>query len=145
MLYLFNMKYKDFYKYLKEGVEQYLVWTPEGRLKEIVDKLNRIKPDPTKLYRGMSKEELDVLQKYGKVSSLGKDVTKKNIKASYLASNIYLAARFALVNFRDRGNGILVEIDKTKLPDLKEVDEGNFITSYIPIESVTGLVDLSKL
>jgi len=56
-----------------------------------------------------------------------------------------LAARFALVNYRDKGEGIVVIIDKSKLPDLKNVDTGNYVTSYIPIEAVTKIIDLKQL
>jgi len=69
----------------------------------------------------------------------------RNIVGSYLASDFKLAARFALVNYRDVGEGIVVVIDKSKLPDLKNVDPGNYVTSYIPIESVTKIIDLKKL
>ena len=64
---------------------------------------------------------------------------------SYLASDFKLAARFALVNYRDKGEGIVVIIDKSKLPDLKNVDTGNYVTSYIPIEAVTKIIDLKQL
>lgn len=64
---------------------------------------------------------------------------------SYLSSDFKLAARFALVNYRDKGEGIVVVIDKSKLPDLKNVDPGNYVTSYIPIEAVTKIIDLKQL
>jgi hypothetical protein len=64
---------------------------------------------------------------------------------SYLSSDFKLAARFALVNYRDKGEGIVVTVDKNRLPDLKNVDDGNYVTSYIPMESVTQVIDLKKI
>jgi hypothetical protein len=92
----------------------------------------------------MSEKEYNILKNTGKVTSKGKGNTR-NIVGSYLASDFKLAARFALVNYRDKKEGIIVAVDKSKLPDLKNVDPGNYVTSYIPIESVTQIIDLKKL
>ncbi len=135
------MKYRDFFK---EDIERYLVWEPQGELRRIADKLNKLISKPNELYRGMDQKEFDVLQKVGRVKSLGKGMTR-NVEGSYLANDVHLAARFALVNFRDKGNGFVVAFDKSKLPDLKQVDPGNFVTSYLPIEAVVYKVDLRKL
>jgi len=87
---------------------------------------------------------LDLLQKHGRVTSKGKGNTR-NIYGSYLASDFKLSARFALVNYRDKKEGVIIVVDKNKLPDLKSVDPGNFVTSYIPLEAVKQIIDLSKL
>lgn len=128
----------------ESSVYDYLVWEPTGRLKVIADELDKIDTDSTKLYRGMSEKEYNILNTTGKVTSKGKGNTR-NIVGSYLASDFKLAARFALVNYRDRGEGIIVVLDKSKLPDLKNVDPGNYVTSYIPKEAVTQIIDLKKL
>lgn len=128
----------------ESSIYDYLVWQPTGELKHIADTLDKIKSENEFLYRGMSEKEYEVLKKYGKVTSRGKGNTR-NIIGSYLSSDFKLAARFALVNYRDRGEGIIVKIDKSKLPDLKNVDPGNYVTSYIPIESVKQIIDLKSI
>ena len=127
------------------SIYDYLIWEPQGKLKHIADTLDAYNSfGSDDLFRGMSKKELDVLQKHGKVTSKGKGNTR-NIYGSYLASDFKLSARFALVNYRDKGEGVIIVVDKNKLPDLKSVDPGNFVTSYIPIEAVKQIIDLSKL
>jgi hypothetical protein len=134
------------YRLLYErSIYDYLVWEPQGKLKDVADKLDQMDTfGPDELFRGMSKKELDILQKHGKVTSKGKGNTR-NIHGSYLASDFKLAARFALVNYRDKNNGVIIVVDKNKLPDLKTVDEGNFVTTYIPMEAVKQTIDLQKL
>ena len=128
----------------ESSIYDYLVWEPTGRLKVIADELDKIDTDSTKLYRGMSERDYNILNTTGKVTSKGKGNTR-NIVGSYLASDFKLAARFALINYRDKGEGIVVVLDKNKLPDLKNVDPGNYVTSYIPKEAVTQIIDLKKL
>lgn len=134
------------YRLLYErSIYDYLVWEPQGKLKDVADKLDQMNSfDSDDLFRGTSKKELNMLQKYGKVTSKGKGNTR-NIHGSYLASDFKLAARFALVNYRDNNNGVIIVVDKNKLPDLKTVDEGNFVTAYIPIIAVKKIIDLQKL
>jgi len=129
----------------ERSIYDYLIWEPQGKLKIIADELDQMNNfGSDDLFRGMSKKELDVLQKHGKVTSKGKGNTRQ-IYGSYLASDFKLSARFALVNYRDKGEGVIIVVDKNKLPDLKSVDPGNFVTTYIPIESVKKIIDLSKL
>ena len=129
----------------ERSIYDYLIWEPQGKLKVVADKLDQMNDfGSDDLFRGMSKKELDVLQKHGKVTSKGKGNTRQ-IYGSYLASDFKLSARFALVNYRDKGEGVIIVVDKNKLPDLKSVDPGNFVTTYIPIESVKQIIDLSKL
>jgi hypothetical protein len=134
-------KYRLLYE---SSIYDYLVWEPTGKLKYIADKLDKISNDDTKLYRGMSTNEYNILKNTGKVTSKGRGNTR-NIVGSYLSSDFKLAARFALVNYRDKGEGIVVTVDKNRLPDLKNVDDGNYVTSYIPMESVTQVIDLKKI
>ena len=127
------------------SIYDYLIWEPQGKLKVFADKLDQMNSfGSDDLFRGMSKKELDVLNKYGKVTSKGKGNTR-DIYGSYLASDFKLSARFALVNYRDKKEGVIIVVDKNKLPDLKSVDPGNFVTSYIPLEAVKQTIDLSKL
>ena len=127
------------------SIYDYLIWEPQGKLKDVADKLDQMNSfGGDDLFRGMSKKELEVLQKHGKVTSKGKGNTR-NIYGSYLASDFKLSARFALVNFRDKGEGVVIVVDKNKLPDLKAVDKGNFVTTYIPIQAVKQIIDLQKL
>jgi hypothetical protein len=128
----------------ESSIYDYLVWEPTGKLQYIADELDKIPTDSTKLYRGMSEKEYNILKTNGKVTSKGRGNTR-NISGSYLASDFKLAARFALVNYRDKGGGIIVVVDKSKLPNLKNVDPGNYVTSYIPIEAVTKIIDLKQL
>jgi hypothetical protein len=128
----------------ESSIYDYLIWEPTGRLQVVADELDKIPTDNSKLYRGMSEKEYNILNTTGKVTSRGRGNTR-NIVGSYLASDFKLAARFALVNYRDKGEGIVVVLDKNKLPDLKNVDPGNYVTSYIPKESVTQIIDLKKL
>lgn len=129
----------------ESSIYDYLIWEPEGRLKDVADQLDQMNNFGSEdLFRGMSKKELDVLQKHGKVTSKGKGNTR-NIYGSYLASDFKLSARFALVNYRDKGEGVVIVVDKDKLPDLKAVDKGNFVTTYIPIQAVKQVIDLQKL
>jgi hypothetical protein len=128
----------------ESSIYDYLIWEPTGRLQVVADELDKIPTDNSKLYRGMSEKEYNILNTTGKVTSRGRGNTR-NIVGSYLTSDFKLAARFALVNYRDKGEGIVVVLDKNKLPDLKNVDPGNYVTSYIPKESVTQIIDLKKL
>ena len=134
------------YRLLYESsIYDYLIWEPEGELKGIADGLDQMGGfGVDDLFRGMGKKELGVLQKHGRVTSKGVGNTR-NAYGSYLASDFKLSARFALVNYRDKGDGIIVVVNKNKLPDLKSVDKGNFMTSYIPIEAVKQIIDLQKL
>jgi hypothetical protein len=128
----------------ESSIYDYLIWEPTGKLQYIADELDKITTDSSKLYRGMSEKEYNILKTNGKVTSKGRGNTR-NISGSYLASDFKLAARFALVNYRDKGEGIIVVVNKSKLPDLKNVDPGNYVTSYIPIEAVTKIINLKKL
>ena len=127
------------------SIRNYLVWEPKGKLARIVDTLDSLlKSRSDELYRGMSAKEFESLKSEGRVTSAGKGNTR-DVVGSYLASDVSLAGRFAVVNYRDHGNGIILVIDKSKLPDVKMADPGNFITSSIPIEAVKRVIDLSKL
>lgn len=129
----------------ESSIYDYLVWEPQGKLKHIADALDSIDMDDSKyLYRGMSEKEYKILNTVGKVASKGRGNTR-DIVGSYLSQDFKLAARFALVNFRDSGSGIVVVLDKNKLPDLKNVDPGNYVTSYIPKESVAKVINLKNI
>jgi len=126
------------------SIRDYLVWEPTGQLKNVANSIDDLQSSSTELYRGISKKELDTLNKNGSVQSLGKGNTR-DVTGSYLASDIKLAGRFGLVALRDTGNGYILVLDKGSIPDLKQVDPGNFVGSVIPISSVKKIIDLSKM
>lgn len=136
------LSFKEFISESK--VEDFLIWEPEGEYRTIVDKLNKLKSSSSEVYRGLSKPELDVLYLKGSVKSKGKGNTS-NINGSYVADNIHLAARFALVAYRDTGEGYVLVMNRKKMPNLEPRDKGNYATSFIPKDSVKKVIQLSKL
>jgi len=128
---------------LESKVEDYLIWEPEGALRTITDKLNKLKSNNSEVYRGMSAQEYNVLTRKGTVKSKGKGNTS-NIDGSYVADNVHLAGRFALVAYRDTGEGYLLVLDRKKLPNLEPRDPGNYAVSYIPMDAVKKTLQLSK-
>lgn len=130
---------------MKSSIYDYLVWEPTGQLKDIADSLDRLESDRSELYRGTTTAELATLYKTGTVTSKGSGNTR-DILGSYLASDIKLAARFALVSQRDKGNGVILVLARSKLPrDLKAVDPGNFVVSSIPKLSLKRAIILKDL
>jgi len=126
------------------SIYDYLIWEPQGKMKVIADYVNTLSSSASELYRGVDIKELRSIQRDGKATSFGIGNTRIG-SVSYLASDIKLAARFALVNMRDKGNGVILVLNKYKLPDYKQADTGNFRTSFIPIEAVKLVIDLSKI
>ena len=125
-------------------VEDFLIWEPEGDLRTITEKLNKLKSSKSEVYRGISGAEYNVLTRKGSVKSKGKGNTS-DIDGSYVADNVHLAGRFALVAYRDTGEGYLLVLDRKKLPNLEPRDPGNYAVSYIPKDAVKKTIQLSKL
>lgn len=135
---------QSFKTFIESKVEDWLIWEPEGDMRTIVDKLNKLKTKSSEVYRGISAGEYKELQKIGKVKSKGKGNTS-NIDGSYVSDNVHLAGRFALIAYRDLGEGYLLIIDRKKLPSLEPRDKGNFATEYIPKTAIKKVIKLSKL
>lgn len=140
-------------KYKTESVNEasiydFLIWEPTGDLKTIADNLDKLKPGNNELYRGMSAKEYEEFKNKQFVTSKGYGNTR-NIKASYVSDNIHLASRFALVAYRDKGEGYLMILDRNKLPDLEKRDQTpaatNYSTPHIPKDSIKKVIQLSKL
>lgn len=136
------MEYKSFFKYLKEGVEKYLIWEPTGDLRKIVDGLDKIPLSPDEVYRGSPDSQVQRLEKMGVLKSSGKDVNTKDASNTFVSDDISLAGAFAIRHFRDGHGGHVLIIDKHKLPPLKNRDPGNYTVEYIPKEAVKRIIDL---
>ena len=129
----------------KTKVEDFLIWEPEGDLRIIVDKLNSLESKSDEFYRGMSIKEYKILIDNGYVVSKGTGMTRKNITGCYVSSNIHLASRFALMSYKKHGDAVLIILDATKYPDIKPVDEGNFIVPRIRSDSIKQTIHLKEL
>ena len=135
---------KTFREFRESSIYDFLIWEPTGRLKEIADSIDTLSSKKSELYRGISAKELKSINKDGYAVSKGKGNTR-NVVASYLADDIKLAGRFALVDFRDKKNGFILVLDRKKLPELTARDPGNYTTSVINKEAIIKVIDLSKL
>lgn len=136
------MEYKSFFKYLKEGVEKYLIWEPTGDFRKIVDELDKIPSRPDEVYRGSPDSQVQRLEKTGVLKSSGKDVNTKDASNTFVSDDISLAAAFALRHFRDGHGGHVLIMDRNKLPPLKTRDPGNHTVEYIPKEAVKRIINL---
>lgn len=129
---------------ISKSIYDYLIWEPEGELRLIADSISKMDNNSAHAYRGMSTAELNSLKTKGKVVSKGIGNTR-SIMGSYVSDDIQLAGRFALVNYRENKEGVILVMDKRKLPNLTARDEGNYTVDYIPIESVMQEIHLSSL
>ncbi len=62
----------------ESSIYDYLVWEPTGKLQYIADELDKIPIDSSKLYRGMSEKEYNILKSTGRVTSKGKGKYQKH-------------------------------------------------------------------
>ncbi len=62
----------------ESSIYDYLVWQPTEKLKYIADELDKIPIDSSKLYRGMSEGEYNILKSTGKVTSRGRGKYQKH-------------------------------------------------------------------
>jgi hypothetical protein len=122
----------------------YLLYEPTGKDLEIATEISKLKNDRRYLYRGMSRAEYRVLEKEGKVTSKGDGNTRKGISGSYVSTDIQLAGRFAYRAYQDKKGGYLLTLDRRKLPDLNQADEGNYWTAYIPKQAIVDTFILQK-
>lgn len=127
----------SFKQFVTEGktIFDYLLFPPEGEELKIATKIAKMRNDRRYVYRGMSKKEWNTLKSKGEVVSLGKGNTR-DIQGSYVASDIQLAGRFALRNWKDGIGGVLVTLEIDKLPKLQKADPGNFWVEKIPYNAV---------
>ena len=129
----------------KKSVRDWLVWEPQGDFETIVNAIDiNIPPNPLYLYHGGPLKKQQMLTKKGKFVSTGQGIVKKGAGA-YVASDPTLAGAFALRAYRDTGDGVIFVLDKSKLPNLKQADEGNFTTDEIPADSIVETIRLSEL
>jgi hypothetical protein len=129
----------SFKRFLAEDktIFDYLLFPPEGRALEIATEISKLKGNPRYVYRGMSLREYKNLERDGRVVSKGVGNTRK-IVGSYVGDDIQLAGRFAYRAWIDTKGGVLVTLDRKKLPDLNKADPGNYWTSYIPKDAVVN-------
>ena len=133
----------NFLEFLKEDktIFDYLLFPPDGEELKLATMISKMKNNSRYVYRGMSFKEWTVLQKNGRVVSKGAGNTR-DIQGSYVGSDVQLAGRFALRAWKDKLGGVIVTLDKSRLPDLNKADPGNYWTSYIPKEAVVSKVIL---
>lgn len=138
------MKYRQFFSYLKEGVEKYLIWEPTGDLRTIANRINTLHSNPDELYRGGSDAELSILQKSKVFQSRGLGNTRDNA-GTYVSSDIHLAGAFAMRYLRDHKGGNIFVLDKSKLPNPIQRDPGNYSVDHIPLEAVKKIIRLGEI
>jgi hypothetical protein len=127
-------------------IYDYLLFPPEGEEHEnIVANIAKFQSKPDEAYRGISSAEYKNLQKNGFVVSRGVGNTRKGITGSYVSDDIQLAGRFAFHEYKQKGRGYILVLDRDKLPELNPADEGNYWTAKIPIEAVKQAINLQDL
>jgi len=129
---------------MEKSIYDYLVWEPTGKLAQIANALDKLSSSSNELYRGTSKKEAEILNHAGWVTS-NKSGNTRSGDHTYLASDIKLAGRFALVRERDYKDGVILVLDKHKVKELKSVDPGNFIAPRIEKSSLKRIIILSNL
>lgn len=136
-LYLERVRNKD--------IREFLVNDPDTEEAEaVVDYISTLKEiqKETELYRGISPGEFNSLVRDGDIQSLGKGMTRKNVKGCYVSDSIQLAGRFAYRAWLDFGQGYILILNREKLEPLIPADEGNYITEKITLDSIEAIVDL---
>ena len=127
-------------------IYDYLLFPPEKPdHKEIVHKISKLESKPDEVYRGISSAEYKNLKKAGFVVSRGVGNTRKGITGSYVSDDIQLAGRFAFFEYKEKGRGYLLILDRDKLPELQPADEGNYWTAQIPEAAVKQAINLQDL
>ena len=135
-------------KKLKENktIYDYLLFPPEGEEHtNIVDNIAKLQNRPDEVYRGISSAEYKSLRKNKFVVSRGTGNTRKGIIGSYVSDDIQLAGRFAFHEYKQKGRGYLLILDRDKLPELQPADEGNYWTAKIPKDAVKQAINLQDL
>lgn len=127
----------------RKTIFDYLLFPPEGEELKIANKIAKMKSSNKYVYRGMSEKEYKELVKNKRVVSKGVGNTR-DIQGSYVSGDIQLAGRFAIRAWKDGLKGVLITIDRSKLPGLNKADPGNYWVDYIPLDAVTNKFFLSK-
>ena len=140
---LFDRTYGEILESLGgKTIFDYLLHPLEGKNLEIAQKISGLKNDPRLVYRGVSGAEYRELEKEKKVVSKGRGNTRKGFVGSYVSDDIQLAGRFALRSYMDGKGGYILSIRKDRLPDLAPADDGNYRTSFVPLDAVEGFFEL---
>jgi len=127
-------------------IYDYLLFPPEGEEHEnIVANIAKLQSSPDEAYRGISSAEFKNLVRDGFVVSRGVGNTRKGITGSYVSDDIQLAGRFAFHEYKQKGRGYLLVLDRDKLPELQPADEGNYWTAKIPKDAVKQAINLQDL
>lgn len=136
---------KTYKQFIQEGktIFDYLLFAPEGKELKLANQIAKLKNDKRFVYRGISEREYKVLLRDKQVTSLGQGNTRKGISASYVSDDVQLAGRFALRAWKDGLGGLILFIDRKELPDIQPADEGNYYTSFIPLNAVKKVHKLS--
>lgn len=135
------MQYKEYFQYLHENVEDYLVWEPVGDFKKMTNQINLLNSSPSELYRGASDIEVKILQTKGTFQSKGSGNTRKNA-GTYVTSDVHLAGAFAIRYFRDGHGGSIIVLEKSKIKGLTPRDPGNFTVDFIALDAVKRIINL---
>jgi hypothetical protein len=131
---------------LNKSIYDFMLYPPEEQdQKNIAENIAKMPSKPDEVYRGISSAEYKNLVKNGYVVSRGVGNTRKGITGSYVSDSIQLAGRFALVEYRDKGRGYLLILDRNKMPELNPADEGNYWTAQVPLDAVKQAINLKDL
>lgn len=131
---------------MDKTIEDFLLYPPEGEDQQnIVNAIMNMESKPNEVYRGVSSAEYKNLYRQGFVISRGEGNTRRGIMGSYVSDSIQLAGRFAFKSYKDTGRGYLLVLDKNKMPELHQADEGNYWTEQIPLDAVVAEYDMQKL
>ena len=129
-----------------KSIYDYLLFPPESdEHKKIVANIAKLQNSPEEAYRGISSAEYKNLNKHGFVVSRGVGNTRKGITGSYVSDDIQLAGRFAFHEYKQKGRGYILVLNRDKLPELNPADEGNYWTAKIPLDAVKQAINLQDL
>ena len=130
-----------------KSIYDYLLFPPESdEHKNIVANIAKLQNRPDEAYRGISSAEFKNLNKPPYfVVSRGVGNTRKGITGSYVSADIQLAGRFAFHEYKQKGRGYILVLDRDKLPELNPADEGNYWTQKIPLDAVKQAINLQDL
>jgi hypothetical protein len=129
------LSFKD-YLTEQKSIFDYLLFEPKGRELELATAISKMASNPKYVYRGMSIPEYKILKAKRIITSKGEGNTRGG-KEPYVSDNIQLAGRFAIRAWKDYPEGgVLVTLNKSKLPTLVPADRGNYRTEYIPLSAV---------
>ena len=126
------------------GIRKWLVWNPTDTLGVIADNIDKIQQSKGELYHGGPYEKLEIIRKTGRFISNGEGIVHSG-RGAYVASDPTLAGAFALRAFKHEGSGVILVLDKNKLPDILPADNGNFTVNEIPSGAIKRVINLANL